>query len=118
MPTRFEEIYIRFNSDSEDDPDEGEKPGSSFEVASLQVRGDDPDGLVGRIEFPEEAPGILVESITDESLGMPMDLNGDGQIDDENRSEDFQLLPVRIIIEWQGMEGLERLEYHTILMDN
>jgi hypothetical protein len=74
--------------------------------------------MTGRIIFPESIDtGELREDIEDEALGMPRDLNGDGEIDAVNHAKDYLLLPVRIRVEWSGLTGDRSYELYTVLLN-
>ena len=108
----FQEIYRAFNSDHSDDPDgPGTGPGPNFEVQGLNVRSDDPDGMTGRIAFPER------ETTVDPELEMPRDLNGDGLITDDDISLDYIFLPVSIYVEWAGYQGPREIRIQTLLAE-
>lgn len=114
----FRHIFRNYNDYKHDDVDgAGTGPGPHFEIAGLDLRADDPDGFAGRIEFPT-APGVpqtLVEDRVDESFGMPRDLNADGSITGDDRSADYVILPVRVLVEWEGISGEREVQLDTIL---
>ena len=121
----FSQLFALYNTDPDDDPaGVGTAPGTGFAVAGLSPVADDPDGLVGEILFPTE-PGFggveLRERIDDPDLstdlGLPRDLNGDGLIDEDDRSGDYQLLPVSIRLRWSGSTGVREFELQTLLAD-
>lgn len=116
----FPEVFATFNLEPVDDPDgPGTAPGANFAVEGLDPRLDDPDGLAGRIEFPSVAgqpAGFLIENIVDSFFGMPRDLNSDGVIDGVDHADHYTLLPVRVVVEWQGSDGAEHfVELETLL---
>jgi prepilin-type N-terminal cleavage/methylation domain-containing protein len=118
----FKSLFRRYNADALDDPSgEGTAPGNAFAVEGLQAVDDDPDGMVGEIVFPIEigAGGklFLFEDHVDESLGMPRDLNGDGDIDAIDHSGDYRVLPVAVRLRWKGMSGERTTEIRTLLAD-
>ena len=45
-----------------------------------------------------------------------MDLNADGVIDGDDRSDDFVILPVRIRVRWRGVTGLRFYDVCTVLL--
>ena len=59
----------------------------------------------------------LREDLTDATLGMPRDLNGDNKIDDKDHALDYLILPVRVEIEWQSKTGVRRFSILTQLTD-
>ena len=99
--------------------------GPDFEVekndAGLQVlapRPGDPDGKCGKILFPsvgtelrELGSGAFLET------GQDLDLNGNGVIDGGDVSSRYALLPVKIVIEWQGVHGPRSLTFHHLFME-
>ena len=105
--TDFREIFVRFNDDPSDDPEDGKSPGSAFELFGLVPQAGDPDGMVGEVIFPNHGdPGELREDVEDLALDMPRDLDMDGDVDSEDHSEDYKILPVRIRVRWTGKVGL------------
>jgi type II secretory pathway pseudopilin PulG len=117
--TAFDEVFATFNTDTNDDPGgKGTAPGRDFDVAGLDPLPGDADGRVGRILFPVTAGGVgfLREDVNNPALGMPRDLNGDGLIDGLNHSSDYQILPVIVEIEWQGVSSDGRLVFKTFLV--
>jgi hypothetical protein len=110
------EVYARFNSDPKDDPEAG-SPGETFEVPTVglsSVMG----AMIGTIEFPTSAAGVeLCETTKDAMLGMPMDLNGDGSLDDASHATDYVLLPIRIRVTWRGIAGERAVEMYAVLRD-
>lgn len=110
-----EELLATFDADPANDPGgAGTAPGSTFAVEGLA-----PGALgapVGRIVFPMDGVRIA-EDITDEMLGLPRDLNGDGAIDTLDHRDDWVVLPVRIRLEWSPRGGpgtLRSLEIYTM----
>lgn len=113
----FSQVHALYNADPADDPGgAGTAPGSGFAVTGLDPQSGDPDGLVGRIEFPG-APGALREDAVDVGLGMPRDLNADGVVDADDRAADYILLPVRVRVEWLSEGGERVIEFTTNLAD-
>jgi type II secretory pathway pseudopilin PulG len=113
----FAEIYARFNSNPADDPGgAGTAAGKNFAVQGLRPLAGDADGLPGEIFFPELA-GAVCETVVDTRLGMPAakDLNGDNDAIDVNVSTTYIILPVRIVIDWQGARGPAHFEMTTYL---
>jgi len=101
----FSEVWASYNADPADDPGvAGSAPGPDFAVEGLRASPEDPDGAVGRILFPESA-GALREDLDLPRLGLPRDLNGDGEIDGDDRGGDYRLLPVTVRVEWRGVSG-------------
>ena len=115
----FSEVYVRFNGTNADDPALGLSPGPNFDVFGLSPQLDDPDGLPGRVVFPSAAGvlGSLREDLAEADFGLPRDLNGDGNLDANNHAGDYQILPIRIVIEWGGSSP-NSLELQTALRSN
>lgn len=118
----FANIYASFNDDPADDPGgAGAAPGSGFAVPGLNVQVGDADGFVGRVIFPTvtEVGGTtqwLREDFEDDDLGMPRDLNADGDIDDLDHSADYSVLPVTVRIQWTGGGGDQTRDFHLLLI--
>jgi hypothetical protein len=90
----------------------GASPGPNFDLVGLAARPGDVDGRVGRISF------ILDETAADtvaKQLGLPRDLNGDGDALDTSVKADYRMLPVRIEVEWSGAGGDSRIEIRGML---
>jgi len=115
----FTEAYALYNQSTQDDAGLSiTARGSNFAVAGLRARSGDADGQCGRVMFPTVVSGgveWLREDIVDPSLGMPRDLNADGVIDGLNRALDYEILPVRVRVEWRGARGDETFDLETIL---
>lgn len=116
----FRRVYALYNADPDDDPaGPGTAPGDRFSVAGLTAP---PGGAGGRLIFPEDTSGSgstnLREYVVDADLGMPRDLNGDRVIDDQPRSSDYLLLPVRVQVRYVAPRGgVRTVELTTILSD-
>jgi hypothetical protein len=114
----FSEVFALYNDDPDDDPVAG-APGSNFAVAGLDPADDDPDGTVGEIVFPTEyvlGQTVLRESLVEPLLGMPRDLNGDGDLLDD-LTNDYRLLPVLVRLRWKSRTGVRVMEVQTLLAD-
>ncbi len=115
----FVDIFYAYNDDPDDDEGiPGSAPGTGFEVRGLTPQANDPDGLCGRIIFPsQEVFGVeqLREDLDIPELGLPRDLNGDGDIDGEDHGGDYVMLPVTVRIEWTGVNGNRFVEFSTLL---
>jgi hypothetical protein len=120
----FRDVFWMYNA-SADGPVGGVAPGANFDVVGLQPRSDDADGRVGRILFPTvpDAAGLerLREDVQDARMGMdgPLgpgrDLNGDGDALDDV-TDDYAILPVRLVIEWTGVGGDRSHEFDLLLV--
>ncbi len=101
--------------------------GPDFEVekndAGLQVLrplSGDADGKCGKIYFPTDASGSdLLEKGSGAFVGSgaDLDLDRNGLIDTTDVSKDYKLLPVRLVIEWEGISGPRSLTYHHVFME-
>lgn len=114
----FDDVFASYNATGEDDPGvAGSAPGASFDVAGLDPRTNDADGRVGTVLFPtlSGAPEALREDAFLPQLGMPRDLNGDGNVDAVDHSGDYRLLPVIVRVEWRSATGASQLELKTML---
>ncbi len=91
----FAQLVERYNDEPNDDPGgPGTAPGSGFVVESLAPQLEDADGLVGRILLP-----VLV----------------DRAVEPADRLGDYELLPVRVRVEWRGMGGDRSVEVQAVL---
>ena len=111
--------WAMFNQDPNDDPPGALGP--NFAVLNLTAQENDPDGFAGEIFFPAAFNGATAaweirEDFVDAALGMPADLNGDGDaFDSFVFGDDFDMLPVRIRVQWRGASGDRTLDLVTIL---
>lgn len=91
---------------------EGGTLGTTFAVEGLTLVDD--DEAVGRIEiFSDETDG---SAELGSELGMPRDLNGDGDHDDTDVSSGARLLPVVLRLRWRGENGVHQLRHGFFLM--
>lgn len=93
------------------------KSGASLNRFTVDRVGPPPAGDThqGRVEFPEKN-GLLDESYVDTGLGMPKDLNQDGDTADLMSGTEVSILPVRVVIRWQVPGGGEkRLELASLI---
>jgi len=114
----FDQIFACYNAQAGDYAGAGVESGAGFAVAGLDLQDGDADGLVGRIEFPVvDVFGVeeLREDVVDAGLGMPRDLDGLNGVDGFDHATDYQLLPVRVVIEWEGVRGNRRIALETVL---
>jgi hypothetical protein len=139
--TPLDEIVARFNDDPEDDPDGvGTARGSAFlldtrralseSVVQTDYRQEEAEVVDGSNTIPEKMEcsvrlPILIDGsglaeLTEESVlpefGLPADLNGDGEIDGDNRLLDFHVLPIVVRMEWPTLDGGRRtLDFAAVL---
>lgn len=111
------EVFRRYNADPADDPGgPGEAPGSAFAIEGLTALQGDEDGLAGEIHFPSEGPELREDSAFG-ALGMPRDLNGDSEIDEDDHSGDYLILPVQVRVRWRGLAGERTFDVYSQLVD-
>ncbi|MEZ5977759.1 MAG: hypothetical protein R3F34_06030 [Planctomycetota bacterium] len=114
----FHRLYALYNSDPTDDPaGEGTAPGPNFEVEDLQVLDTDQDGFCGRVRFAGDMSADLMESAKDDVLGLPRDLNANGEIDEDSVAGSYSLLPVEIIVEWECLGQPQSLRIQTMFAE-
>ena len=90
----------------------------STESLTTNTQFSDVSGMTANVIFPAAVGGYsLREDVTDQALGMPRDLNGDGVIDSENHADDYVLLPVRVRVNWKGVTGERSFEVCTVLLN-
>jgi hypothetical protein len=115
-----------FNEDPADDPGgPGTAIGNRIEVLGLTPLPESPEGVFAELEFPmmevDGPEGLemhLREDFVDAALGMPSDLNGDLVIDEQDHSEDYLVLPVRITVRWMGSGDVARkVELCTLMVE-
>lgn len=114
----FDQVFAAFNAAVGDYAGAGIESVPGFEVDGLDLLAADADGLVGRIEFPViDVAGVdeLREDVVDAGLGMPRDLDGQNGVDAADHADDYQLLPVRVVVEWNGVRGARRIAMETVL---
>lgn len=119
----LDQAWAVYNKDPNDDPvgvvAAGNLTGSTFKIQGLAYQKNDPDAQAGEVMLPAAQNGVgvweLREDFVDAALGMPMDLNGDGAIDNLDHSGDYILLPVRVRVQWNGVTGDRTLDLVTIL---
>ena len=106
------DLYALYNAAPGDDPGgAGTAPGCHFDVAGLAPQPGDADGRVGRLRFPGDGTQLREEG-EDVFLGLPRDLDGDGEVDDDDHADDYRILPVEVLLEWQGVRGPRTLRFH------
>lgn len=110
----FSEVFARYNQTTADDL-AGNNPGANFAVLGLTPIPGDADGMAGSIELPGNGTQLF-EWIVDADMGMPRDLNSDGQPPDLlDHAGDYTVLPVRIRVRWNGVRGDSRVVLVTTL---
>lgn len=114
--TPCQDVFVNYNEEADDDPGGiGAAPGPGFAVPGLNPQADDPDGLPGRILMPQAGKDLKEDLDDYPELGMPRDLNADGEIDGDKRQKDYILLPVIARVEWIGVSGERSVEIETVL---
>lgn len=110
----FSDLHALYNDDPADDPDgAGTGQGMHFVAQGLEVLDDDVDGFCGRVMLPSST-FELFENVENLDLGMPRDLDGDLQIDEDDHALDYMILPVKVLIEWRGAGGRRVFEMSTM----
>lgn len=84
------------------------KIGDRFAVPTVD---DDSANAEGQITFYTDETDVT----TDPTIGLPMDLNGDGDALDTDVAAGYQLLPVKVTVHWNGVLGEQRVDLRTIL---
>ena len=68
---------------------------------------------------PGAAPGSITlfvnETVSNPSLELPRDLNGDGDAADADVSGGYLLLPVRLRVEWIGSTGPRSFDLYSLM---
>jgi prepilin-type N-terminal cleavage/methylation domain-containing protein len=86
--------------------------GATFDVTGINL--DLNQGAIGTIQI------VTDETATDADLGyqigMPRDLNGDGDADDVDVSGDARILPVLLQIQWRGQGGSNTVQQAFYVM--
>lgn len=111
----IDEIWRRYNSATGDNVGTGSNPGNTFTVARLNAP---PSGVpVGQVFFPEKG-GALNETYVDPSMGMPKDLNRNGDALDTNVNDTYRILPVKVVVTWMAIGGREiQIEVNTLITE-
>lgn len=110
--------FARFNATVADNPVGVVSPGATFDVEGLRAPPENVGASVGTIVFPVILEGgvwELREDFVDEALGMPADLDGVDGIDNEDHADDYRVLPVRVQVQWSGVQGTRTLTVETVL---
>ncbi len=81
--------------------------GPQFAVPAID---DDLTTADGRIVFFIDETGPA-----NESLGFPLDLNGDGDAVDVDVTDGYVILPVRVSVRWNGVLGDQSVDLRAIL---
>lgn len=121
----FRTVFAMYNADPLDDPaGPGTAPGHRFAVEGLQPIASATDGAVGEVILPTVNTGSAVapiwevrENLVNPLLGTPRDLSGDAVINDENHAADYTLLPIVVVLRWQGSKGARESRIVTILTE-
>lgn len=72
------------------------------------------------LSSPSGGPAGSIQLVVNETsnipqLGLPRDLNGDGDALDTNVSSFYVLMPVTLNVQWTGPTGNQRVQLHTLL---
>ncbi len=87
--------------------------GPDFVVDGLSPLPSDPDGRCGKITFYSDESADMPE------VGLPHDLNGDGDTDDSGSevTNFYTIVPVEVAVEWRGLTGNKSVKLHAIVGD-
>ena len=118
-------VFPLYNADPYDDPNgPGTAPGHRFAVEGLRPVDSSPDGMIGEVLLPAVNTGSEVapvweirEDVVNELLGTPRDLTGDAIINDEDHASDYSLLPIAVVLRWQGPKGDREVRVVTALTE-
>lgn len=114
----FDEVLVLYNEIDADDPDgAGTAPGADFAVTGLDPLPGDADGFVGEVVLPSVNGLTIDEGMNLDLLGMPRDLNGDGDSADALVGGDYALLPVTVRIRWRANGKVSSVQATTTLGD-
>jgi type II secretory pathway pseudopilin PulG len=120
--TPTSQAFVVYNGNPNDAQDQALELGDigpNFAVQGLQAQDGDPDGMCGRIVFPVVNVGgfeQLREDVVDAGLGMPRDLDNDGvELELDDMSDSYVVLPVRVLVEWRGVSGNRQIELETMM---
>lgn len=102
--TSFADIYVTFDGAE-----------ANFAVRGLDAPQGDPDGLPGKIVFPEHNGTLSELCASQPQYGWPMDLDGDGSTTTADVSNTYRTLPVVVRVEWRGQGGNGKLEFKTVI---
>jgi hypothetical protein len=108
-------VYPAFNTSPDDDPDPDYDYRSKLDLSTKLPHGMFVATPVAEILLPENPQGQLREDLDEPLLGMPRDLDGDGLIDAEDHSADYELLPVLLKLQWESPTGLQTVQVATVL---
>lgn len=113
----FADVFRLYDGRPDNDPaGPGTAPGAGFDVAGLGPVDGDADGRVGEVLFPV-LDQELREDLFAPSLGTPLDLDGDDELDDADHGTDYRLLPVLVRVVWKGRNGAMQVELATLLAE-
>lgn len=94
----FPNLYFYFDDDPSNDPEgPGTAPGNTMNdlvVLGLTVADNSPTGQLVEIVLHTD------ETEVNATLGLPRDLNGDGDADDADVSASYRIMPVTVRIYW------------------
>lgn len=104
----FDQVFALYNANPADDP-AGGAPGAAFAVRGLTPAPGDADGMVGEVHFPGDGL-VLREDVDEPALGMPRDLDLDGNQDGADHKDDYRILPYLVRVRWRGAGGVHQIE--------
>ncbi|MHC4469687.1 MAG: type IV pilus modification PilV family protein [Planctomycetota bacterium] len=80
--------------------------GNEFTVPGMS---EDSEAGTGKIVFCVDETAAFGDD------GLPLDLNGDGDSTDKDVSATYEILPVMITVQWDGVLGAQSIEMRSIL---
>jgi len=103
--TPVRHIYLTYGPGGLEGPD--------FDVEGLRTADGDTDGHCGQLTF------YGVESDSVPRVGLPRDLNGDGDADDSGAdvTDNYRLVPIRVDVGWRGVSGNRNVTLYAIIGD-
>jgi len=111
----FAQVFALYDHAASNDPGgPGTAPGPNFAVPGLKAWKTDADGMAGEIVLPSPGPALYENGVQDD-LGMPRDLNGDMKVDALDHASDYVVLPVNVVIRWEGVAGPRTFQMATML---
>jgi prepilin-type N-terminal cleavage/methylation domain-containing protein len=114
----YHRLFVLYNDEPADDPaGEGTASGPHFAVEGLTVPENDQDGMCGRVRFPGDSGAELREDAVDTVLGLPRDLNADGEIGEVDVSDSYTILPVEVIVEWESGGMVHSMRIQTMFSE-
>ena len=89
--------------------------GKKLAIAPEVLRDVHGDPLVAEVVLPLAKTGELREDLDLPELGMPRDLDEDGQIDAKDHAANYKVLPLALKLAWDGPSGPQTVQLATVL---